>query len=96
MKNRVEVEILGNKYNLRTDSDPNYIKEIADYLTEKLKEISQGSTVASTSDISILAALNITDELFKLRKSVNRDFKKLYEKTNLLVEQIDEQLELSE
>jgi cell division protein ZapA len=93
LKNKIEVEILGNRYNLKTDSDPEYINEVAKYLNDKINGMSGGAPTVSTSDLSILAALNITDELFKLRKNVTEDYKKLFEKTSTLVEQIDRHLD---
>lgn len=93
MKNSVEVEILGNGYKLRTDGSPEYVNKITEYLNEKIKKIAKGSPVISTTDVSILAALNITDELFKLREDVGRKNDKLVEKTNILIEHINKQLE---
>ena len=93
MKNRVEVEILGNLYNLRTDSSPEYINKIAGYLNSKINEMSVEGMVLSSSDKSVLAALNITDELFKLRDNVDKKYRKLFDKTSNLINHIEKQIE---
>ena len=93
MKNRVEVEIAGDLYNLRTDSSPFYVSKLAQYLSEKINDVSGLTPVISTTDRTILAALNITDELFKLRENVDSKYRKLYEQTNTLVEHIEKHLE---
>ena len=93
MKNRVEVEILGNRYNLRTDSSPEYINKIAEYLNSKINEMSEEGLVLSSSDKSVLAALNITDELFKLKDNVDKKYRKLFDKTNKIVDHIERQID---
>ena len=35
----VEVQILGQSYSIRTDEDEKYIRSLANYIDEKLKEI---------------------------------------------------------
>ena len=37
--NRVEVEILGQKYTIRSASEPGYVKELAAYLEKRVLEL---------------------------------------------------------
>jgi cell division protein ZapA len=66
-KGSVTVEIFGQEYKIRGDADPEHMAEIARYVDDKMKEVAQGVPVGSLAKIGILAALNITDELFRER-----------------------------
>ena len=66
MKNRVEVFIEGKAVILTGEESEEYIKLVAEYVDKKYKEvkgISNGNI--SSSMLSVLAAINITDEYFK-------------------------------
>jgi len=41
--------------------------QVADYLDKKMREIDQSTQAKSSLKVAILAALNITDELFQQR-----------------------------
>ena len=65
--NRVEVEILGQKYTIRSASEPGYVKELAAYLEKRVLELRGGGGGQDATRLLALAALYITDELFRLR-----------------------------
>ena len=62
--NRVEVELLGQKYTIRSASPPEYVRELAAYLERRMTEIRGNSTGQDPTRLLALAALYITDELF--------------------------------
>ena len=66
-KGSVTVEIFGQEYKIRGDTDPEHMAEIAQYVDGKMKDIAKGAPVGSLAKIGILAALNIADELFRER-----------------------------
>ena len=65
--NRVEVEILGQKYTIRSAAEAGYVKELAAYLEKRVSEIRGGGGGQDAARLLALAALYITDELFRLR-----------------------------
>src|SRR5262245_31689018 len=65
--NRVEVEILGQKYTIRSSADPGYVRELAEYVEKRAAEIRGGSTGQDATRLLALASLYIADELFRLR-----------------------------
>ena len=70
-RNRVDVEILGQKYAIRTEAAPEYVRQLAAYVEERVREI-QGTGAAQDSvKLLALAALYIADELFRLREEHN-------------------------
>jgi cell division protein ZapA len=69
-KNRVIVTIFGKEYSLVSEVDPDYIRKTASYLDLKMREVSQNYPNIPESRIAVLAALNIVDELFHCRESI--------------------------
>ena len=67
----VTVEIGGESYTIRTDADPEYARQCAAYLDERLGRIIEGGTLVEPHKAVILAALGITDELFKARQDTD-------------------------
>jgi cell division protein ZapA len=74
-KIRVNVSILGKEYSIASQVDPEYIKKAAEYLDMKMREVSQSYPNITEAKIAVLAALNITDELFQSRNSEKSDGK---------------------
>jgi cell division protein ZapA len=68
-KIRVNVSIYGKEYSIVSQVDPEYIKKAAEYLDGKMREVSEAYPNITEAKIAVLAALNITDELFQARKS---------------------------
>ena len=66
-KNRVEVEILGRKYAIRSEASPEYVRALAAHVDQRAREIQGGSTGEDPGRLLALAALYIADELFRLR-----------------------------
>ena len=89
--NTVQISIYGQEYSVKAPADPEYIKKIASYLDEKMREVQSGfSTTQSSTRIAILAAMNITDELFVARKDSDSDVGEAEEKISSLIELIEE------
>ncbi|HDZ11267.1 MAG TPA: cell division protein ZapA, partial [Bacteroidetes bacterium] len=69
-------------------ADVDYILKVADYLDQKMREIDQQLSQKSALKVAILAALNITDELFRNRlekaELVEKYERKIQELLNLL------------
>ena len=91
--NQVQISIFGQEYSVKAPADPDYIKKIAEYLDDKMREVQSGfSTTQSSTRIAILAGMNITDELFTARQSDESDSTEFEEKISSLIELIDDSL----
>src|SRR2546425_1726327 len=66
-KNRIEVEILGHKYTIRSEATPEYVRELAAHVEQRAREIQSPGPSQDPVKLLALAALYITDELFRLR-----------------------------
>ena len=67
----VHVEIFGQAYAVRGGDDPGYVEKLAAYVDEQMKEVSRTSGAVDSLRIAVLAALNIADERFRLRKETD-------------------------
>jgi cell division protein ZapA len=64
------VNIYGREYSIRGEGDPSYVSEIAHYVDMKMRQMTDNITMASSAKVAILAALNITDELFQKERQL--------------------------
>ncbi|HET8577077.1 MAG TPA: cell division protein ZapA [Methylomirabilota bacterium] len=67
-KHRVEVDILGQKYTIRSEAPPEYVRELAAYVEKRAREIGGASPGQDPVKVLALAALYIADELFRTRE----------------------------
>ena len=63
----VSVEILGLRYPIRSTLDAGYVTELAAYVDAKMQAATAEGDPGDSVKIAVLAALNIADELFRLR-----------------------------
>lgn len=64
----IKVAIYGQDYMVRGDADAAYVMSIAAYVDGKMREVASKVSDASPSRVAVMAALNICDELFKMKK----------------------------
>ncbi len=67
MKNNVEVEIAGQKYNIKGEESNEYLIRITEFVDGKIQEINNRYADMNPVKAAILAAINIADELHKLK-----------------------------
>jgi cell division protein ZapA len=79
-----EVYILGQKYTIKGEEPEEYIRELAAFVDKKLKEVYNASPNITPVKATILVALDIADELFKLRNEQDELAKHIEEKTETL------------
>ena len=71
-ENAIRVRILGQEYPIRADADEDYIREVASYLDERMNAVLTAEPTRPLSKVAILTALNLTHELFDMKKK-NKD-----------------------
>lgn len=68
-KTSVKVEILGESYVLRTEAAAEHTRAVAEHLDRAIRQILAGGAVIEANRAAILAALQITSELFQAREA---------------------------
>ncbi len=67
MKRSVHVQILGQKYTLRSDAPESYVATLAEVVDGKMRELQRGAKTAPHQSLAVLAALQLADELERER-----------------------------
>lgn len=86
------VNIFGEDYPIKGDADGQYIKQIAGYLDQKMKEVAERLPTGAYSKIAVLAAMNIADELFKEKIDKENKLSQIEEKAQTLLKWLDDSL----
>lgn len=69
-KHAVKVQILNEEYAIRSDTPPEHTKAVAQYLDSAIRKIMASGAVVESNRATVLAALQITAELFDARQAV--------------------------
>ena len=64
----VSVTIFGQSYSLRAEESGKYVEELARYVDSQMRTLSESSRTTDSLRVAVLTAVNIADELFKLRE----------------------------
>lgn len=91
--NLIRLTVFGEEYTVKSKAEASYLRNIAKYVDRHMREISENLPQNQpTLRIAVLAAMNIADELFDLRKEAD-ELKQTYDlKATELTNVIDEAL----
>jgi cell division protein ZapA len=90
----VKIEIYDQAYNVNADGNEEYLKELAAYVDGKMRSVADETHMVDSLKVAVLAALNIADESFTLRKrqqEIAGPLRKRVEKCVSMVEKALEQ-----
>ncbi len=88
-KQSVKVNIFGEDYPIKGDADAAYIQEVAGYVDQKMKEVCERMSNKLPLRVAVLAAMSITDELFKERTDRDKELLGVEERSQSLLEQLE-------
>ena len=88
-KQSVKVNIFGEDYPIKGDADAGYIQEVAGYVDQKMKEVCERMSNKLPLRVAVLAAMSITDELFKERTDKETRLLGIEERSQSLLEQLE-------
>lgn len=66
-KHSTRVTICGEDYTIRSDVPPERTRAVAAHVDKAIREVTSNASVTESHKAAILAALSITDELFRER-----------------------------
>lgn len=81
-KHTARVTILNEEYAIRTDTAPEHAQAVAQYLDQAIRKVLSSGSVVESNRAVVLAALQITGELFDARTAL--------ESTNESIQMISE------
>jgi len=65
----IPVDILGQRYPIKSSLDAAYVERLAAYVEKKMRAASDSTPTGDSLRLAVLAALNIADELFRCREA---------------------------
>ncbi len=71
-KSSVKVTIVGEEYTIRSDEPADHTRAVAVYVDQMMRGVMNAGPTVESRKAAILAALQITDELFKSRDGVEK------------------------
>lgn len=88
----VKVTLFGQTYTIHGDAPRDYIMQLADYLNVKMEEVRAGGAVTNPAQVAMLAALNVADEYFQLKKLKVGSDSEVERRTMALISMLDQGL----
>ena len=67
-KKKVVVEIFGEAYPLKSDEPADYVRQLAKLVDDNMRDVAKKTRSFSGTKIGVLAALQLADEYYKLKK----------------------------
>jgi cell division protein ZapA len=92
VKKTTEISIMGQKFMVKSDSNDDYVGEVADFVDKKITEVMENTQSVASLNVAILAAMNIADEYFKYQRDRDSRLGTVETKVKDLIELIDLQL----
>ncbi|MFQ5587391.1 MAG: cell division protein ZapA [Nitrospiria bacterium] len=96
MSKKLHIEILGRQYDLKGQSDQDYVEKLASFVDGKMREMSSHSPGSPYSKLAILSAINIAHELFQLQQQQQEMNATVDNATRAMVENIEEEVRASQ
>jgi len=92
-KKPILVNICGTDYPIQADADPEYIREVARYVDDKMRTVT-GEKVSPriVTKVAVQVALNVTDELFQERIEKEALLAQIKERTTKLAEVLSHEM----
>ena len=88
MSRTVLVRIFGTEYPIKAEADEEYVRWVAKYVDDKMREVAAEVPLRSAAKVAVLAAMHIVDELLKEREVRRNLLSEVEERTNRLIERL--------
>jgi len=86
----ISVSIYGQEYTIRGGDDAEYVRRIAAYVDERMREVSSSTSQITSLRVAILASLNIADELFQEKDGRRRTHDELRARAERLLANLEQ------
>jgi cell division protein ZapA len=91
-----KIQIYGKTYSLKSSSDQVSAEEVAAYVDAKMRELIEVRSKTSSSDLAVLTALNIAQELMELQNQAEANDKAQDEIIGRMLEALEEEMQVLE
>src|SRR5712692_11926768 len=85
-----KVVIYNQTYTLRSSHDSEYIQQLAEHVNERMNEIARATMTVDSLRVAILAAIQITDELYQSRREMKETEEEVADRSAKYAELLDQ------
>src|ERR1044071_5531250 len=85
-----KVVIYNQTYTLRSSHDADYIQQLAQHVNDRMGEIARDTYTVDSLRVAILAAIQITDELYQSRREMKETEEEIAERSAKYAELLDQ------
>jgi cell division protein ZapA len=85
----ISVEIHGQRYPIRSSLEHDYVLRLAAYVDQKIAAAAETTPSGDSLRLAVLAALNIADELFRIREATRARDSQIAERASELEQLLD-------
>lgn len=89
----MKIQIYDQSYNVNADGNEEYLTELAAYVDGKMRSIAESTHMVDSLKVAVLAALNIADETFTMRKRQQETEGPLRQRVENCVSMVEKALE---
>jgi cell division protein ZapA (FtsZ GTPase activity inhibitor) len=98
-KNQIQVDLLGRSFKIRCEESPEHLRLVLEAFKLRVDQISGKLSITDPLKIAILAGIDLTDEILKLKKNLkihseidSGESSEISLITNTLIERINKSL----
>ncbi len=95
MQNSVAITILGKEYKVKTGGDEVKIRQLSEYINNKVLEIQKSGTATSTMDLVAIVMLSMADDVDKARMALRTLQEDVESKAGRMADRIEDKLNSS-
>jgi cell division protein ZapA len=85
----ISIELFGQTYTFKASGEVSQVQEVANYVAGQVEKARAVADAPSKLDTLILAALNIANEYFEIRRTRQELIKDIDQRCKILIEHID-------
>ncbi len=93
MTKPIEVDIYGQRLAIQGEADEIYVQELARFVEGQMHTVARNLTTTTPTKVAILAAINITDQLFQQQQLRQAGEAEVERRARGMMEDIEAQLE---
>jgi len=96
MKRLIEVEIFGQTFTVNSEDDAQYVKQLASYVDQRMRQVAGSAKTAVPLRVAIMAAMSIADESYKASRREAEIEQEAARVSTLLLERLEQSEKPSE
>jgi cell division protein ZapA len=87
----IKINILDDEFQIRSNEDDSHILKCSEFVDHKMREFKKATGINSPQKLAVLTALNLADELLKLKERYKNDIHSLDKEVKNLFLNLDKE-----